>query len=335
MEHAIADIDTVYAAGIRGQSPVLHRIEAKDAHMQWTFDSRADIARAHWPTAALNVVMYVDDGVYVMDSQSGTHRSAELDCWGPTLADDSRYYLANTWQEEGPGLFAGAYDPRALPLWKTDKFSAKGIVIPDENGIALDGGTLFHAANYRFPKYAYLTALDPETGAVKWKSATVPDSAPSAGGGRVYMVERLPKKEHESVLVARSQNDGNVVWSTPVEDARVAAPVVAGRLVIVHSVVGVLAFDAQTGEPAWSVAILRTRSASRNATSLAAATGSGALLVTAGGQLHVLELTTGRVRWSGAPLENAKDVHSPVIAGGVAYVVADGTLVRLESTPLE
>jgi outer membrane protein assembly factor BamB len=333
VEHAITSPDGIIVAGVRGQSPVLHRIDATDARTLWTFDSRADIARTPWPTAAHGIVMFVDDGVNVLDHMTGTHSKIALDYWGPSLADEARFYVANTWQEEGPGLFVGAFDASAKPMWKGDKFQARGIVISEANGIALDGGVLFHAANYHFAKQSFLTAIDPRTGAVRWKTVTVPASAPSAAGGRVYLVEQSPKPGHVE-LVARSQKDGSVLWAVPLNQARASAPVIAGGLIIVQDDAGVTAFNAEIGTQLWRVLIASKPSASRNATSLAAAMGSDTLLVTGGGQVHLIALANGNIQWRGAPQAGANDVHSPIIASDAAYVVADGALVRLSGPPV-
>ncbi len=332
VEHAITSTDGVLVAGVRGQSPVLHRIAATDARTQWTFDSRADIARAPWPTAAHGIVMFVDDGVNVLNDSTGAHTKIALDYWGPSLADEARFYVANTWQEEGPGLFVGAFDAAAKPLWKGDKFQARGIVISEANGIALDGGVLFHAANYHFATQSFVTAIDPATGAVQWKVLTAPASAPSAADGRVYLVEQSPHAG-SFALVARSQKNGAVLWSAPVNRTRTFAPVIAGSAIIVQDDAGITAFNADAGTHAWSTPLASKPSASRNATSLAAAMGSETLLVTAAGQVHVLALASGRVQWSGTPQAGAADVHSPIIVSGAAYVVADGALVRLDGTP--
>jgi outer membrane protein assembly factor BamB len=316
---------------------VLHRIDSGGARTQWTFDSRADIARTPWPTAAHGIVMFVDDGVNALNHETGAHTKIALDYWGPSLADDSRFYVANTWQEEGPGLFVGAFDTTAKLLWKSDKFQARGIVISEANGIALDGGLLYHAANYHFAKQSFLAAIDPSTGAVQWKVMTVPASAPSAAEGRVYMVEQATgqraKPAPTFALVARSQKDGAVVWSAPVSHSRTSAAVIAGSTIVVQDDAGIGAFNAENGTQLWHTPLASKPSASRNATSLAAAMGSATLLATGAGQVHVLALASGKVQWSGAPQPGADDVHSPIIAGGAAYVVADGTLVRLDGAP--
>jgi len=63
---------------------------------------------------------------------------------------------------------------------------------------------------------------------------------------------------------------------------------------------------------------------------LAAATGSGTLVVVSGSDLHVLALADGRETWTGPAAPHARRVEGPVIAGGALYVVADGVVVRFE-----
>jgi hypothetical protein len=66
------------------------------------------------------------------------------------------------------------------------------------------------------------------------------------------------------------------------------------------------------------------------ATTLVAALGSGTLVVTSGGRVHVRSLADGAELWSGAVRPGASDVHSPVLVERALYVVADGVLVRMD-----
>ncbi|HEY6462239.1 MAG TPA: PQQ-binding-like beta-propeller repeat protein, partial [Polyangiaceae bacterium] len=103
----------------------------------------------------------------------------------------------------------------------------------------------------------------------------------------------------------------------------------AGR-VFVHSREGVQAFERATGESAWSAPLERTADAVQAATTLAAATGSGSLVVVSGHTVHLLRIDDGSETWAGDVGRKAKRVEGPVIAGGNLYVVADGAVVRFE-----
>ena len=74
-----------------------------------------------------------------------------------------------------------------------------------------------------------------------------------------------------------------------------------------------------------------------NATTLAAALGSGTLVVTSGPRLFVLALADGHEQWSDAVVSGATDtsisgvtVERPVIIGRALYVTSDGALLRLD-----
>jgi outer membrane protein assembly factor BamB len=328
VHHAIAAGDAVYVAGLRGDAPVLHRLDASGAP-SWTFDSRADIHRDHWPTLDGDRIVLDDDGLYVIDTATGEHEGRGLDSWGQSATDGERLYVTNTWQEDGPGLYAAAYDAAGKMLWKTDRFAGRGIVIPDLGGIAVGEHAVVHAANYRFPSCSGVFALEPRTGEHRWEAKTMPVSAPSTSAGLVYTVERMPAAAADA-LVAREEATGAPVWTADVDAARGPSPVVAAGLVVVHEGPAVVAFDAKTGARAWTAGVPRTPSATGSATSLAAALGSGTLIATSGGSVHVLSLRDGHEIASSVPSAGASDVHSPVVVGTSVYVVADGTLVRLD-----
>ena len=333
VHHAIADGGVVYAAGLRGDSPVLHRLDETGAPA-WTFDSRADIHRDDWPSIALGSIVVNDDGLYLVDPESGKPEGRGLDSWGASLTDGTRMYAINRMHVEGPGLFLAAYDASGKILWKRDKFNGPQMFQDEVGGIALDAGVLFHSANYNFPAHSFVAAVNPATGDHLWTVTTMPESAPSAAGGRVFGIESI-KSEHVDKLVARAANDGSMVWSREVSGARGPSPALAADLVIVHGDDGVLAFDAATGAPAWTAPISRAHALTGHATTLAAALGSATLVVTAGGEVHVLSLADGAESWSGRPMPTAAgaagatDVHSPILVGKALYVVADGELAKL------
>ena len=333
VHHAIVDGDAIYAAGLRGDSPVLHRVDAQ-GKVSWTFDSRADIHREDWPTSALGSVLVNDDGLYMVDPLTGKHQGRGLDTWGESLASGTRFFAVNRMKVDGPGLFVAAYDAAGKIVWKKDKFDGPSMFQDEISGICLEGGVVFHTANNRFPSHSYVSALDPLTGERVWSVATLPESAPSAGQGSVFAIESVPDEKTDK-LVARSQRDGGVAWSREVSGARGPAPVLAGKLVIVHGDEGVVAVDAVSGELAWKSSIPRTRSTIGHATSLAAALGSKTLVVTAGGVVHLLRLADGSEQWRGPLGDAGSDVHSPVVVGRALYVVADGELVRfgMETSP--
>jgi outer membrane protein assembly factor BamB len=333
VEHAVVDTSGVYVKALSGPAPVLHALDDRGEE-RWTFDSHADVVRATWPTIAPHTVLVNDDGVYAIDIETGKNRGTEIDIWGDSLTDGTRFLVTNTWQEDGLGLFVGSYDLSGAPLWKQNKmYGARGIAVPNVGGLALDGGALFHAANYGFPYRSSIDAYDPATGDRRWHVATVPQSAPSAGDGQIFVIERWGGGAGERArdrLVARAQTDGAVAWSREVEGARGPAPLLAGALVVVHARSGVYAFDRATGTPAWSVPLVRGAPPDSWSTTIAAAMGSQTLVVLTGDALHVLALSDGAPVWTGSPKPGARSLDSPAIFAESLFVVADGTLLRLD-----
>jgi outer membrane protein assembly factor BamB len=187
-----------------------------------------------------------------------------------------------------------------------------------------------HAAAMGARSVPSLAAHDAATGARKWiASGTWPESAPSIADGRVFTLERWTRETGDR-LVARALTDGAVAWSEPVPWARGPAPVIAGKLVLVHGAEGVRAHDRATGALVWSSAIPRRAAFVENATSMAAALGSRTVVVTSGPRVHVLALEDGREQWSGVVAPKGGAVERPIILGRTLYVTSDGALVRLD-----
>lgn len=328
--HAIVADDTVYAQGTIGDSPALWRVEARTGEPRWAYDSRADIPHLTWPTLAPRTVLMVDDGLFLVDPETGKNRGRALDAWGESLTDGAKLFVMNTWQADGDPPYLGAFDLDGRPLWKRDRMRhARGYRPPDVGGVAMADGVLVHASN-QAQRGAHLAAFDAASSEKRWSVDTTPESAPSLADGRVFGVERWAGAKVDR-LVARSLATGDVAWSRELARARGQAPVVAGALVVVHAEKAVLAFDRATGEPAWSAPIARTTPGTQGVTTLAAALGSGTLVACAGGRVHVLRLADGGVAWSGEPAPGAKSVDSPAIAGGALYVQADGAVVRMDA----
>jgi outer membrane protein assembly factor BamB len=326
--HAIASADAVYVQGTIGESPALWRLDAPTGEPRWTFDSRADIPHLTWPTLAPRTVAMIDDGLFFVDPETGKNRGRALDAWGESLTDGVQMFVMNTWQADGDPPYVGAFDLDARPLWKRDRMGrARGYRPPDVGGVAMADGVLVHASN-QASRGAHVAAFDATRSDRRWSVDTTPESAPSIADGRILMIERWAGVKVDR-LVARSLETGDVAWSRELARARGQAPVVAGALAIVHDEQEVVAFDRATGEPAWSARIARTTPGTQGVTTLAAALGSGTLVVCAGGRVHVLRLRDGSVAWSGEPVPGTKNVDSPAIAAGALYVVVDGTIVKM------
>jgi hypothetical protein len=276
-------------------------------------------------------------------------RDTGVDWWGQTAPDPARLYVVNAAHIDGPGIFVGAVDAMLQPVWQQNHYGECRIDAADViGGIAIDGGNVFYAANYHtgtgvhLPFASGVYAFDGAAGTMRWTHATTPSSTVSVGDGHVYLVE------NGDTLVARNQSAGAVAWMATVSGAGSQAPVLAAGRVIVAASAGVIAFDAQTGSPAWTAAMIAATEAPSTIsftggcdglvavggpvlTSMAAALGSNSLVVTARDGIHVLSLADGTDRWHGAIAGSMGSLHDPVPIGNVVYVTDSSGLLALRS----
>jgi outer membrane protein assembly factor BamB len=327
---AIADTDAVYLAGARGPTPMLWRADAHRGALEWAYDSHTECVRGGWPTLASGQVYLVDDGVNAVDVATGRGHRAELDAWGESLADGAHLFAENDWYLDGYGLYLSAFDTDLHLLWRRDYNAlARGVIVPDVGGLAMDEGVLVHAAQHGPLSGSGVSAFDPASGERRWRAAVAPMSSPSVADGRIFTLERWPG-EHIDRLAARSLAQGELLWAREMPDARGPAPVLASGRVIVHGAGGVFAFDQSNGDPVWSADVPRTTAPIQSATTLAAALGSGTLVVLSKATLHVVRVDDGIEVWSGTPVARARALEAPVVVGETVYLIADGAVVRLE-----
>ncbi len=324
--HAIATSDAVYASGVIGESPAVYRI-GLDGQQAWVFDTRVDISHAQWPLFAHNHVVLDDDGVYILNPQTGTKLfDRGLDWWGQAIADPARLYLVNEWHVDGPPVLVGAFDPEGHDIWQQNVSGTVREDVQDAVGaIALDQGTLFQAVEYRYIPFWGLFAFDAATGHPRWTVDVHPTSAISAGSGKVYLVEREGRGQPES-LAARSERTGELVWRSPVQRLDETAPALVSDLVLTFSHEdGLSAWDEADGHARWTRFVVDSAGeATEHATHIAVAAGSRTLVVAIGSTLAVLDLKDGRELWrSDEPDGSNPHLHSPVIAHGRVYLMSD------------
>lgn len=332
-KHVVVDDRGVFVSASVGDSTSGYGLRLEDGSQMWVYDSRTDIHHARWPGLAFGWVVLNDDGLFVLDPETGVKQFDKgVDWWGQTLTDGERLYLVNTYHIHGPRVFVAALDKQMEPVWEQNVLGAVPEDYLDRVGaIALDEGTLFQAVNMRWGALNGLFAFDAATGDEKWSVPTYPAGAISASSGQVYGVERDERKG-SSRLAARAQADGSLTWSEPVEATDRAAPVIAEELLITFSGPdGVVARDAATGRERWRQRFpAPDEPAVRHATHLGVAWLSRTVVVAAGDQLALLNLDDGAVRWTGmAPGDSDQGVHSPVVAAGMIYVVRDGTVYAM------
>ncbi|HEY8039150.1 MAG TPA: PQQ-binding-like beta-propeller repeat protein [Polyangiaceae bacterium] len=330
--HAIGDTGSAFVSGALGPTPALWRVDVQTGKAEWAFNSGAECVRGGWPTLAANKVVLVDDGVSMADVATGAGHRTELDAWGESVTDGEHVFAENDWYLDGYGLSMSAFELDGHLLWRRDYNAlARGVQVPDVGGLAIADGVLVHAAQHGPLTGSGLSAFDPRTSARLWRVPISPQSSPSIDDGRVFAVEHW-RGEPADRLVARSLDAGVLLWARELPDARGPAPVLADGLVIEHTRDAVVAFDAESGAEVWTTALPRTLDAVQSATTLAAALGSGTLVVVSRAAIHLLRLADGSEVWSGAPVAHAMHVEGPAIVGSALYVVADGAVVRLEGS---
>lgn len=259
--------------------------------------------------------------------------------------------MVTTTHGDGPGAFVGAWDVTKGLIWKANEQGGCSPAIGDENGgLAVDAGVVYYAPRYMLGKPSFggvtedtgpltyasgVYAFDAATGTKKWSVTTSPRSAISVGDGHVYLIEPGP------TLVARTITDGSIAWKTAITTTEAemgsSPPLLAAGVVIVGTATDALAFDHATGKPVWSA---KLPGAGRHAfdqstinfvscpaagepvatlagTTMAAATASNTLVVTANDAIHVLTLDKG-TEIGTHPLKN---VFDPIIVGDRLYVL--------------
>jgi outer membrane protein assembly factor BamB len=331
VSHVIASADAVFATGVAGDSPAVWRLDPH-GKQQWVFDSRVDIHRGHWATWALGSVLLNDDGLYLLDLETGRNKfDRGLDSWGQSLSDGQRFFMVNTWHVAGPRLFVGAFDAEGKALWrKFERGQHVGDIMEDVGGLALDQGLVFYAADYKFQPSSLVAALDPDSGEVRWSKNTFPISALSVANGHLFHVETSGRARPRA-LVARSVTDGEVVWSAPVQGTPTMAPVIAHDTVIIDTDEGLDAYRMLDGRRVWrnQHGPVRNPFIPPCSTHLLAAMGSQTLLLVDDRRLRVLRLASGEQLWSGE-VPGVLRMHSPVLVGTRLYVAAAGALVALD-----
>ncbi len=332
----VAEENAIFAAVDCGGSPAVMRVTPEGAPL-WTF-SRADFGYGTWPAIAGDSILSTDDGVYLIDRETGKWHGRELDVWGEPAVVNTSFFVDNTFQLDGSGPFVGGFDASLKWKWRASVINAgKEPKVPRTGGVAVADGVVVHAAAMGARTVPSLAAHDASTGERRWIApGSWPESAPSIADGRVFVIERYSGEKVDR-LVARALADGSIQWSTIIPWARGAAPVIAEKVVVVHGAEGVRAHDRATGGLVWSSPLPHKAAFQENATTMAVAKGSHTLVVTSGAQLVVLALDDGAEKWSGVIVTGSTPtslggvtVERPVIVGRTVYVTSDGTLLRLD-----
>lgn len=326
VHHVVSHQGVFYASGTIGNSPAVFAVDSTGT-LRWTFDSRVDITRHHWPAVVLDRVVLNDDGLYILERESGRKEvDRGLDSWGEVLSDGRNLFANNTWYIAGPQLYVGALESGGAPLWTRNRF---GVVREDTldraGGIALASGMLWQTLDTRPNDSVGVFAFRADDGKPQWSTQSIPLSGVSTSGDRVYVLERSNKGAAEQ-LVSRTHSTGEVRFAVPLAEAEDRAPTLAQGSVLVRSRRGALsAFDDRSGEMLWQRATPELpRLVVARSTSFAVALGSRSILVAGGTELTLLHLSDGRELWRGRPSAARGVLHSPIFSRG-RVILADDT----------
>lgn len=317
----------------------------------WTWQGKRDGWTEDWPAYGLGQIAIASDGLFAIDPAGGkgiqwhedfkigAYPYEDFDYWGMVLFDDKRLYAFNTTFGDGLPAMLEAFTSDGncrgcgKRAWRVSivagatPFSAGDPL----GGLTLDAGLFFytsHAAGSASAPPRGLYAIDAATGAKKWNVGGDFKSHISAWGGRVYGVDG-------SNLVAFAASDGARLWSKSVSPCGQAPAIAPGGKIILATAGGVQAFDGASGAALWSATVpgvtctSRIRSGSSaassrfNNTAIAIAGGNGTVVVTGSGGVTLLDLETGKQRWSGGGVGT---VRNPVLVGSYV-IVTDGQQV--------
>jgi hypothetical protein len=301
----------------------------------WSYCEHKDFDEGHWASVFHSNVVFEDDGQEFLDVNSGAvvktpskKWSSNYDLWGESISDSSGLYSANTFLADGADLFVYSLDSNGAARWTQNQQKSTKYSQDQAGGLLLSNNVLFYAANYSDPSpfASGLYAFNASSGAQLKYVSTLALSEMSADATNIYLVENGPR------LVARAQSDLHPVWSVGLSSTSYAAPVIVNGLVIVANGSNVEAHNSSNGSTAWTAPVPSVTYP--GATGMAAASGSGTLLVASNQSLYVLRLSNGTEIWHGKVAGVVGGVVNPVIVndparGAVVYVTDSRGVIAL------
>lgn len=205
--------------------------------------------------------------------------------------------------------------------WEVDSRPENIASQPFSGGLAYDNETLFVAT-----AYAEVLALDPKTGAIKWRSSVNSPvrAAPSVKDGRVYVISinnQLDVLESES---------GKILWTH--NGIMETAGILGGANVAVHNGVAVVPYSSgevfalrvDNGYPLWSESLsslTRVDSVSSLAHIKARPVidNGKVFLISNSGKVSAINLSRGQTMWS----KEIGGIRSPAVSDGLLFLVTN------------
>ncbi len=216
-------------------------------------------------------------------------------------------------------------------LWRTDLTpAADKSGDASGEGLAAGEGLVFAATGF-----GDLVALDPSTGAVRWRQRfdTPVAGSPAVAGGRVFVVTR------DGAAWAVGAKDGKIAWQIPGTNPRAgvvggSAPAVSGdKVVFPYGTGALVAADVAEGTEVWagSAAGLRLGRAYafvNDLTGEPVIAGNTLYVGSAAGRVVAIDMETGSTLWSADDGAG----NAVVLAGGSLFFVNDeDQLMRIDA----
>ncbi len=230
------DGDTVYVGSSDGN---LYAVAIPTGKARWIYPAKEDVSTRPALAGGLVLVASLQDTIFAVDARTGAwkwhHRREQK-------ADSLTIFGAAAVAVGGGAAFAAYSDGFVASLdpatgasrWER-RVAPTGTHL-DVDSIALDGDRLYAAAYS-----GAVLALDARTGKDLWSFAAPAASRVAVGAGFVFAVTPT------SVFVL-APTSGGVLWTAPLEGSPGAAPVLAGKWLLVPSGAGGLRWlEAATG----------------------------------------------------------------------------------------
>jgi outer membrane protein assembly factor BamB len=215
------DGDTAYAGCDDGN---LYAVALSTGVVRWRYDAKEELGTTPVVSGGTVFVASLQDTVFALDAKTGSwrwhhrreaHSGFTVRGAAPVAVAEGRVYAAYS-----DGFVAALDAATGQPHWER-QVAPRGDQV-DVDGLALAGGQLFVAAYS-----GAVLCLDVDTGATRWtREMRAAHRVTLAPNGMLFAV--TPTAVH-----AMSSADGTVLWSTPVEGDPAAAPVVAGKWLLV------------------------------------------------------------------------------------------------------
>ncbi len=298
---AAADHDALFVGTSEGR---VYAVDVRSGLERWTLRLSGRVLSS--PDLGYGRVYFATDAgdVYAIDPETGqvlARTDVGSGVRAPLTAGGGAVLVAD---EDG-----GLHSLNPYSLRRRWRFRADSAITTRP---ALSGGNVVVTANS-----GTVYALRLRNGHRVWSvpsAGSSPAGSPSISRGLVYIVSA------SGTVTALRATSGSRVWSRSVGDGWVSTPAVEdGRMIAVAAQddrARVVALDAESGRPRWSVAPFRWSASSPALVDGVVYVGSK------DGSLYALSVGTGRLLWryaTGQPVAS-----SPIVASGRAYFGNDG-----------